>query len=140
MISPDLDAAYRGTSYIVAMPSGTRLTLKCGERSEALDRCLDDLGVAEWAFVTACNPRSTPLDAAGNADRMARLDAVLRDRGLASLAGSGQGEAGDWPAEPSRLVLGIGEADAVALGRLFEQNAILVGGRGQAARLVWVAW
>ncbi len=106
----------------------------------ALDRHLADLGAAEWAFVTACNPRSTRLDAAGNADRMARLDAVLRDRGLAWLAGSGQGAAGDWPAEPSRLVLGIGEADAVALGRLFGQNAILAGGRGQAARLVWVAW
>ncbi len=71
---------------------------------------------------------------------MARLDRVLRDRGLAALEGSGQGDAGDWPPEPSRLVLGIGEADAIALGRLFEQNAVLAGVRGQAARLVWIAW
>lgn len=139
MISHDLAAAYRATSYIVEMPDGGRLVVRCGEQSEALDRHLADLGVAEWAFVTACNPRSTRLDDAVNALRMARLDAVLRDRRLASLPGSGQGDAGDWPPEPSRLVLGIEEADAIALGRLFEQNAIVAGARGHAARLIWIA-
>lgn len=139
MSSPDLDAAYRATAYIVEMPGGERISLRCGEPSADLDRHLRNLDVVEWAFVTACNPRSKRLDDAVNALRMARLDEVLRDRGLPSLPGAGVADAGDWPAEPSRLVLGIGEADAIALGRLFEQNAILAGVRGHAARLVWIA-
>lgn len=138
MVSPDLDAAYRATAYIVEVPGGSSVTIKCGERSEELDRHLDELGVVDWAFVTACNPRSTRLGDAENALRIAMLDAVLRDRGLAWLAGTGQGSAGDWPPEPSRLVLGIGEADAIALGRLLDQNAIVAGSRGHAARLVWL--
>lgn len=139
MVSPDLDAAYRATAYVVEIPDGSSVTIRCGARSEGLDRHLDDLGMMDWAFITACNPRSTRLGEAENAIRMARLDAMLRDRGLAWLAGSGRGDAGDWPPEPSRLVLGIAEADAIALGRLFEQNAIVAGSRGHAARLVWLA-
>lgn len=140
MSSPDLDAAYHATAYVVEMPGGKRISLRCGEPSADLDRHLQDLGVVEWAFVTACNPRSKRLDDAVNALRMARLDEVLRDRGLPSLTGSGVPDAAEWPPEPSRLVLGIGEADAIALGRLFDQNAILVGVRGHAARLVWIAY
>ena len=139
MVSPDLDAAYRATDYIALMPGGSSVTIKCGERSEELDRCLDDLGIADWAFVTACNPRSTRLGDAENAFRLAKLDTLLRERGLEWLAGTGQGTADDWPPEPSRLVLGIGEADAIALGRLLDQNAIVAGSRGHAARLIWLA-
>jgi|LakMenEpi03Aug12_release.lakeMendotaPanAssembly.Ray.scaffolds.fasta_scaffold272044_3 hypothetical protein len=139
MDSPDLDAAYRATSYLVAMPDGGRVVVRCGERSEPLERFLAEAGVDHWAFLTACNPRSTRLGDAENALRMTRLDAALRDRGREWLAGEGQGDAGDWPPEPSRLVLGIEEADAIAIGRLFEQNAIVAGSRGRAARLVWIA-
>jgi hypothetical protein len=36
----------------------------------------------------------------------------------------GQGDDGEWPAEPSFLALGITRSDAEALGRRYQQNAI----------------
>lgn len=133
-----LDAAYRRASYWFVGPSGDRLRITCDERCEPLDRILDEARATDWAYVTACNPRSRRLSVAENRDRAARLEGLIRDRGLLALPGEGTGEDPDWPPEPSLLVLGMPEHEAVALGRVFDQNAIVVGSRGAAARLVWI--
>ena len=67
-----------------------------------------------------------------------RLEMVVRGRGLNCFQGEGRADDGDWPPEPSLLVLGISEADAVSLARELEQHAIVSGSRGGEARLVWV--
>ncbi|MCE9632384.1 MAG: DUF3293 domain-containing protein [Planctomycetia bacterium] len=139
MTDPALDAAYRATTYSVVMPDGTRLAWRIGEHSDALERFLAAAGHDHWAFVTACNPRSTRLDETENAVRMGELAHVVRDRGLHSLPGEGRGDGGDWPAEPSLLVLGIEELDAIELIRMFDQHAIVVGSRGSPPRLAWIS-
>ncbi len=53
------------------------------------------------------------------------------------LPGAGVGTGGDWPPEPSLLILGIREEDALHLARRFGQNAIVAGTLGEPARLVW---
>ena len=143
MVDPSLDAAYRATTYWVEPATAPRFGLRCDERSETLDGMLGEAGVRTWAFLTACNPGSRRLDAAMNAARMARLAASVETLGLQAIAGVGIGDAegvhgGEWPAEPSLLVLGICEADAIALGRQFGQNAILVGTIGGCPTLVWL--
>jgi hypothetical protein len=143
MIDPWLDAVYRATTYWVEPSTVPRFGLRCGERSELLDRILSEAGVRTWAFISACNPGSKRLDAAANAARMARLADAVRDSGLRSIAGVGIGDAdhamaGGWPAEPSLLVLGIDEAAAIALAKQFEQNAILAGTIGGHPTLIWV--
>ncbi len=138
MTDPALDDAYRGTTYSVLMPEGSLLALRIGERSAPLDRLLAATGHDDWAFVTACNPRSTRLDALENAERMARLAETVQARGLRAIPGESRGDGGDWPAESSLLVLGIGEPDAIELGRLFDQHAIVAGSRGGPPRLVWI--
>lgn len=55
--------------------------------------------------------------------------------GLPTLEGEGVGTGGDWPSEPSLLVLGIGGSEAVELGRAFGQVAIVIGRLGAPARL-----
>jgi hypothetical protein len=57
-------------------------------------------------------------------------------RGYLALRGEGVGDAGDSPAEPSLLILGIAEGDTVLLGREFGQLAVVCGELGTAARLV----
>ncbi|MGI9176836.1 MAG: DUF3293 domain-containing protein [Pirellulales bacterium] len=138
MNDPALDFAYRATAYVVVMPDGISLALRIGEPSAPLDRLLAVTGHDHWAFVTACNPRSTRLDETENARRMARLADIVRERGLRTLPGEGRGDGGDWPVEPSLLVLGIEEPDAISLGRMFDQHAVVVGSRGSATRLVWI--
>lgn len=133
-----LRAAYEATAYQVDAGPQRRFAIRVGERSADVDELLAAAGVEAWAFITACNPRSVRLADAENAARMAGLVDVVRGRGLAFLPGAGAGDDPGWPAEPSLLILGIDETDAVALAREFDQLAIVVGRRGGPARLVWV--
>ena len=57
--------------------------------------------------------------------RQGELTAELIRRGLAFLEGVGQHRSGDWPGEPSFLVLGLALEVAKSLGKHYEQNAII---------------
>jgi hypothetical protein len=137
MRDPELEAAYRAAAYSVVVPGREPITIRCGERCMPLDLLLIEAGATVWAFVTACNPESIRLDDDTNAERMMRLETVVRGRGLACFDGEGTADDNAWPAEPSLLVLGIDEADALSLAKEFGQAAILCGGRGGEARLAW---
>ena len=134
-----LRGVYEATTYWVQVAADRRIAIRVGGTAPAeIDRLLASSGVETWAFITAVNPRSVRQSDAENAIRMARLVASVRGRGLGHLAAEGAGDATDWPPEPSLFVLGITERDAVALARAFDQHAIVVGRRGEPARLSWV--
>ncbi len=126
-----LKPAYEATDYRV----GDCFTIRCGERSPPLEALLTESGHDTWAFITAWNPGSIALDTAENRRRMTDLAGRIALLGLPMLEGEGVGTGGDWPPEPSLLVLGIGASEAVALGREFGQVAIVVGRLGLPARL-----
>lgn len=137
-ISAELIAAYRRTEYRVADGSYA-FVLRIDESSDSLRTCHAAFGVECSAFVTAWNPRSepTPLDA--NEAAMARLEAEIESRGLFALRGVGVDPAGDWPGEPSLLVLGLDAEPACALARTFDQHAIVCASEDATPRLVVVA-
>ena len=84
-----------------------------------------DTGADRCAFITACNPRSQQWSDAANAERQARLERDLKEQTLVIWGGIGQHPSGLWPGEPSFLVMGISIDEAQALGRQYEQNAIV---------------
>lgn len=127
---PDLDAAYRATSYRV----GSDLALRVGETSPALDELLARRDLVEWAYLTAHNPGSVALSPGENRARQSEL--LGRVAGYPLLLGEAVGDDGTWR-EASVLVLGIRREDALRLARAFGQNAILCGTRGGVAELVW---
>ena len=88
------------------------------------------------AYVTACNPFSHPVDDATNADRQAALLRELKARSLTFIEGVGQHPSGNWPGEPSYLVLGLSLEAAEALGQRYEQNAIVWCGSDAKPELV----
>jgi len=55
------------------------------------------------------------------------------------IPGVGRDPRGEWPAEPSVLVLGISRREAEILGRSYEQNAVVFVERGGAPELVLLA-
>ena len=127
----ELERAYRATTYRV----GARLALRVGEPNAVLDLLLSERGLDEWAYLTAHNPASVVLAPGEN---RARQEALLgRVAGYPLLLGEAVADAGDWPPEPSALVLGIRREDALALAREFGQSAILCGRRGGAPALAW---
>jgi hypothetical protein len=132
-----LEQAYRETTYRVFVPGGGAIDLLVGQRCPALDRQLARAGVRDWAFMTACNPASRPLPSWRNAQRQARLLAVLCRGPWSVLPAAGIPAGPDWTAEESWLVLGMPRCRAVRVARLFGQNAILSGRRGGPAQLRW---
>lgn len=133
-IAAGLIQSYRDTEYHVVGPS--RCTLRIDQPCAELDALHRRLGVASSAFLTACNPRSTPLPADENAARQAELRAELVRRGLPFLDGQGQDLSNRWPPEASFLVLGLDCAAACELGRRWEQNAFVWSGRDAVPRLI----
>ena len=115
-----LREAYESTAYRVDEGPRGGFVIRVGERSADADALLAIAGATDWAFITACNPRSVALSTEENAARMARLARLVRDRGLAHYRGAGVGVDASWTPEPSLLVLGLAEHEAVALARAFE--------------------
>jgi hypothetical protein len=125
-----LEAAYRATDYIVEDSSGP-LCIRIGEPRSGIE-------AQSWAYVTACNPRSKLLPQGENARRLQDLERVIAELGFRFLHGEALARDGNWPAEPSLLILDIDEKAAIKLGRRFDQAAIVFGRRGESARLVWI--
>lgn len=132
-LRPDLFAAYRAADYTVF--TDPCLVLKVGEPNPLLDQLLEAEGARSAAFVTAANPRGAASSASDNARAYDALRQHVSARGWPAYAGEGRDPQGAWTAEPSFLVLGISRDEAEALGRTFEQNAIVFVERGQAPRL-----
>ena len=132
-----LRRAYQATDYRVSGAAGP-FSIRCGESCGPLDALLAAAKAESWAVITASNPRSVRLADAENRRRHEALVDAVRRRGLAHHPAIGVGDDGSWPAEHGLLVLGIDAAEAVALGRAFEQLAVVVGRRGGQARLAWI--
>jgi len=62
-----------------------------------------------------------------------------REAGYACVPGMGRDPGGEWPSEPSVLVLGISRREAEVLGRSYDQNAIVFYEKDTAAELVLLA-
>ena len=123
-VSSTLITAYRATHYCVTGVSEPFI-LRVDERSDDLARCHAEHGVTTSAFLTAFNPHSVTTDDDSNDASQKRLVAALQSRQYPCLEGLGVDPIGDWPAEPSLLVLGISFADAHSVGAEFAQNGFV---------------
>lgn len=130
-LAPELIAAYEKAEYAAG-----GAVLRVGERNDAMDALLAKHGVSGAAYLSAANPRSERLPELHNAARFAVLEAAVRKTGRFYVHGEARDPQGAWPAEQGLLVLGIGCEEAAALGRTFEQNAIVYIERGKAPELV----
>lgn len=122
-LDASLICAYRDTEYRIAQDCD--FVLEVGVASKELAGLYKSGKVSCAAFITACNPFSRQLTSAENMMRQGELTAELIRRGLAFLEGVGQHRSGDWPGEPSFLVLGLALEVAKSLGKHYEQNAII---------------
>lgn len=140
--SPDwldrrLLAAYWRTEYRVLLPPGF-VFLPGQNLSAATTKWLASQGLSCWALLGAWNPHSSPLPAAVNAARHRKLLQNLDRRGYSFLPATGAGADGLWPPEDHCWVLNMPAQEAVRLGRLFEQNAILYWEKGGVVELWWL--
>ncbi len=133
-LDPQLRAAYERALYVVY--GSPEVEFRIGETSDLLDAMMQISRVATAAFVSSANRRGAPTPE--NERRLA--DFLLRSQ-LCGLSyriyhGDGRDPQGVWNAEPSVLIIGIPRAEAEALGRRLEQNAIVFIEKGKAPELV----
>jgi Protein of unknown function (DUF3293) len=133
-LGPDLIVAYLGADYVVF--GEPDLVLRIGEASAELDMLLDAEGVDTAAYVTAANPRGRFAGQAENLLATTALTEAQRRAGYACFAGEGRDPLGEWLPEPSVLVVGISRAEAIVLGRSYDQNAIVFMEKGKSPELV----
>ena len=144
-ISAELVAAYRATEYRVrpAAGSGTGsvcpFVLRVDRYSAPLSQLFSASGHRCAAFITACNPFSLPRSLEANHAACGRLrDALIAyvPHPGQIIEGEGSGPSGGWPGEESFLALGLDLETSQALGRKFEQNAIVWAGPDAVPRLI----
>lgn len=126
---------FASTTY-VADVGPIRVELRPASTNSVLDYALRRADAKEWAFVTAANPGET---------RPKRENVIAQKALVADLLARGHTYFEGWgipdppnphPPEPSYLVFGLSEREAVELGRRFGQIAVLVGKVGGVAKLV----
>ena len=113
--------------------------LRIGERCAAMDRLLEAEDVWRAAFVTAFNPSGLPRHESENQEAFGRLCDRVNETRYKVYLGEGRDPRGQWPPEASLLVVGMPRAEAEALGREFNQLAIVFVERGGVAQLVELA-
>ncbi|MCC5877451.1 MAG: DUF3293 domain-containing protein [Candidatus Sumerlaeia bacterium] len=116
-------SAYLAAVYYVDLPGG-RITIPASGPSDALRKLHAAKGVRGSAFVTAWNARGELTPRGVNDIAQQQLLRFVTGR-WEFFPGAGTDPKGLWPEEPSLLVLGISREEAVALGRQFQQVAIL---------------
>ena len=93
-------------------------------------------GCTSGVFISACNPCSQPQSNEANRAAHGRLGDELASMGRPVVEGAGVDPTGQWPAEPSYFVLGVDLQAAQALGRRYQQNAVVWVGADAVPELV----
>ena len=115
--------AYLETDYCVS--GEPPFVLRVGITSEPLAKLYRRSKIDSGVFVTACNPFSVDIGEAANTARQLELAKELNRRSLTFLNCVGRHPAGGWTAEPSYFVLGLSLEAAKALGKKYDQNAVV---------------
>ena len=132
-----LRAAYLDTTYRV-LTNGKPIDVRIGAANAALDRLLEACDARNWAFVSAHNPRSQRLPDEDNARRDARLKALLDGQECEYVEAIALPDDPGWPPETGVFITGMDDRAAAALGKRFDQLAIVCGVHGGAPYLVWL--
>jgi hypothetical protein len=131
ILAKELVDAYLSTSFVVFNPA---INIKIGEINSELNRLLNEDGVTEWVFITSVNPYSESLSDLKNLELYNELKEAVKEYKF--YEGHGIGDDPQWQPEISLLVVGITREEAIRLGNVYRQNAIVFGKIDNPAELV----
>lgn len=134
--TPELEAAYRATTYRVFLPGGV-FELRVDQPSPPLAEWLAAARVPGFAVITAFNPGGRRLSDDDNLGRQSALECDLLEGNYEPYSAENRPDDAAAPVEESCFVPDITREDALALADDYEQNAILWGGADGIPRLAW---
>jgi len=112
------------------------IVLQPGLRSAQVAQLFALHAVTCGAFITAYNPQGAQRSTAENEQAHQQLLTHIESQGFRCLEGEGSEAGTDWPAEKSCFALGLGRSDAIKIGGLFGQDAIVWVGETAVPELV----
>ena len=113
-------------------------TLSPGTRGPAWEAYVREKGAGSYTFITAYNPYSAGLlPRRENVARSQVLRQEVRSMGYDFERCVGVDPCGEWEDEPGLMVYDIPLGEVLALGRKWNQNAILYAKLGQAPCVLW---
>jgi len=127
--------AYRASDYRIGF-TDQAIVLSPGLRSARMAQLFASHGVNCGAFITAFNPQGAQRSTAENELAHQQLLSKIKALGLKCLDGEGSEAGTDWLAEKSCFALGLGRSDAIEIGHLFGQDAIVWVGESAVPELV----
>ena len=133
-LDPALRLAYERAVYAIFASPGVEFRI--GERSDMIEAMMTMSHARTAAFVSSANTRgvATPENERRLAEFLLRSE--VSGMKYRVYQGEGRDPQGKWTAEPSVLIMGIPRAEAEALGRKLEQNAIVWIEKGAAPELL----
>lgn len=131
-VDPATVAAYQRAHYRVE----DAFVLNVDRPSEPLAAWHAAHGVDCSALVTACNPCGRCLHERQNQQATQDLADWIEQSRIPGSPTIGLDPDGRWPAEPGFLLAGLALEAAQALGRTFQQNAIIWSGADAVPRLI----
>ncbi len=134
-IAADKICAYRATDYRIGF-TGQAIVLQPGLRSAQVAQLFATHGVTCGSFITAYNPQGAQRSSAGNEQAHQQLLTHIESQGFKCLEGDGSEAGTDWLPEKSCFALGLGRSDAIKIGSLFGQDAIVWVGETAVPELV----
>lgn len=131
-----LIVAYYKTSYKVPE---LNFTIKLGQKNPGLQRWCAEKKIQSWAFITAWNPMSERYSKSENDLFNEKLKKQLDEWNYLYWEGLGVPEDGeDWEAEESFFVVNIELKEALSLGKLFKQCALVFSMEGMRPSMMWI--
>ena len=134
-ISAEKIAAYRATDYRFG-EGFDAITLRIDQASPALLELYARLAHTRGVFITAFNPYGAAQDAAQNEAAHVRLGRELRGLYPIVIEGAGADPTGAWPPENSYFALGVDLDAARAIGRRYQQDAVVWAGHDAVPQLI----
>ena len=123
-LPPELVQAYVQTEFRVQ--ADPEFSLSIGQISEQIKALHALHGVSASTFITAFNPLGVALSTLENEVLQNQLVQSLERERWLWICGEGRDRSGQWPAEQSVLVLGMGREQAGLWGHQYKQNAVVL--------------
>ena len=130
----ELKKAYQKAVYRIFQPP---ICWTIGVVEPAIENLLRDYKTETAIFLTAANPYSKILSEDKNKDNNHALEEWIKENQLTYFKGQGEDPLGVWAPEESFLLLGLNIQEGTALGRYWQQNAVVWLERGKPPTLLW---
>lgn len=136
-IEKHLEEAYLQTTYVVCVKDKEYNLHVSKFNEEFRDFCITK-NIMKWAIITAYNPYSKLCSLSDNEANNKKLKVIIETKNFLFFDAVGVPEKDSWDSEKSFFIYNIHKEQAIEIGNLFKQNAIIYGENNSVPELLFL--